>query len=104
MNLLQKLSLMKENVEDWRELVESIMIDWDYDGETLRPKVTDIPGKKELVKGVYPLPKKYEKIQINIDSMLHSDYRLSLLTLVRSYCTDPYDRDTLGERCNPQAD
>ena len=31
MNLLQKLSLQKEFVEDWRQLVESVMIDWNYD-------------------------------------------------------------------------
>lgn len=32
MNLMQKLSLQKEYVEDWRQLVDSIMIDWNYDG------------------------------------------------------------------------
>lgn len=32
MNLMQKLSLQKEYVEDWRQLVESIMIDWNFDG------------------------------------------------------------------------
>lgn len=35
MNLLQKLSLQKEYVDDWRQLVESIMIDWNYDGVVL---------------------------------------------------------------------
>lgn len=49
MNLLQKLSLQKEYVDDWRQLVESIMIDWNYDGVVLQPSVTDIPGKKEMV-------------------------------------------------------
>lgn len=47
MNLLQKLSLQKEYVDDWRQLVESIMIDWNYDGVVLQPSVTDIPGKKK---------------------------------------------------------
>jgi site-specific DNA-methyltransferase (adenine-specific)/adenine-specific DNA-methyltransferase len=28
MNLLQKLSMQKEAVDDWRELTESILIDW----------------------------------------------------------------------------
>lgn len=30
MNLLQKLSLQKESVGDWRELVESVLVDWNY--------------------------------------------------------------------------
>lgn len=32
MNLMQKLSLQKEYVDNWKQLVESIMIDWNYDG------------------------------------------------------------------------
>ena len=36
MNLLQKFSMQKESVEDWRQLVESIYIDWNYDGQTMR--------------------------------------------------------------------
>ena len=74
MNLLQKLSLMKENVEDWRELVESVMIDWDFDGETLRPALTDIPGKNELVKGTYPLPKHHGNIRIKITDLLSESW------------------------------
>lgn len=49
MNLLQKLSMQKESVEDWRQLVESIYIDWNYDGQTMRPTICDIPAKDELV-------------------------------------------------------
>lgn len=48
MNLMQKLSLQKEYVEDWRQLVESIMIDWNYDGVVMQPAVTDVPDKKKL--------------------------------------------------------
>ena len=51
MNLLQKLSLQKENVEDWRELVESVMVDWNYDGAVLTPQVVDVPEGDELVAG-----------------------------------------------------
>ena len=52
MNLMQKLSLQKEYVEDWRQLVESIMIDWNYDGVVMQPTVTDVPDKKEIVSGI----------------------------------------------------
>ena len=54
MNLLQKLSLQKEAVEDWRELVESVMIDWNYDGAVLQPAVVDIPDKNELFRAATP--------------------------------------------------
>lgn len=56
MNLMQKLSLQKEYVEDWRQLVDSVMIDWNYDGVVMQPAVTDVPGKSELVKGIYDIP------------------------------------------------
>ena len=56
MNLLQKLSMQKESVEDWRQLVESIYIDWNYDGQTMRPTIRDIPAKDELVSGIYKIP------------------------------------------------
>lgn len=56
MNLMQKLSLQKEYVEDWKQLVESIMIDWNYDGVVMQPMVTDVPDKKEFVAGIYDIP------------------------------------------------
>lgn len=56
MNLMQKLSLQKEYVKDWKQLVESIMIDWNYDGVVMQPTVTDVPDKKEFVAGLYDIP------------------------------------------------
>lgn len=70
MNLLQKLSMQKESVEDWRQLVESVFIDWNYDGETMRPSVTDIPGKDELVTGSYEIPKDATRIMVKITDLL----------------------------------
>lgn len=70
MNLLQKLSLQQENVEDWRELVESIMIDWNYDGAILEPKEVDIPDKNDLVKGRYQIPADAGTIRIKITDLL----------------------------------
>jgi len=63
MNLLQKLSIEKENIEDWRELVESIMIDFNYDGSVLEPKIIDVPDDG-LVKGNYKIPEDAGKIKI----------------------------------------
>lgn len=70
MNLLQKLSLQKEYVEDWRQLVESIMIDWNYDGVVMQPTVTDIPDKKSLVLGVYDIPDDAGTIKVKITDLL----------------------------------
>ena len=70
MNLMQKLSLQKECVEDWRQLVDSIMIDWNYDGVVMQPAVTDIPDKNNLVKGVYSIPGESGTIKIKITDVL----------------------------------
>lgn len=70
MNLLQKLSLQQESVEDWRELVESIMIDWNYDGAILKPTLVDIPDKNELAKGKYKIPDNAGTIRIKITDLL----------------------------------
>ena len=70
MNLLQKLSMQKESVEDWRQLVESIYIDWNYDGQTMRPTICDIPAKDELVSGIYKIPDSAREIKIKITDLL----------------------------------
>lgn len=78
MNLLQKLSLQKEYVDDWRQLVESIMIDWNYDGVVLQPSVTDIPGKKEMVGGVYDIPKNAGTIKVKITELLSESLEMEV--------------------------
>lgn len=70
MNLMQKLSLQKEYVGDWRQLVDSIMIDWNFDGVVMQPRVTDIPEKGELVLGVYDIPEDAGTIKVKITDLL----------------------------------
>lgn len=70
MNLLQKLSLQQEDVEGWRELVESVMVDWNYDGAIFSPVLVDIPDKNELVKGKYAIPKDAGTIRVKITDLL----------------------------------
>lgn len=70
MNLMQKLSLQKEYVEDWRQLVDSIMIDWNYDGVVMQPAVQDIPDKNDLVKGIYTIPNDAGTIKVKITDLL----------------------------------
>ncbi len=78
MNLLQKLSLQKEAVGDWRELVESILIDWNYDGAVLQPAVVDIPGKDDLVKGAYKVPDDAGTIRVKITDLLSESWEGSV--------------------------
>jgi site-specific DNA-methyltransferase (adenine-specific)/adenine-specific DNA-methyltransferase len=78
MNLLQKLSLQKEAVEDWKELVESVLIDWNYDGAVLQPAVVDIPGKNELVKGAYKVPEDAATIRVKITDLLSESWEGSI--------------------------
>lgn len=78
MNLLQKLSLQKEAVDDWRELVESVLIDWNYDGAVLQPAVVDIPGKDDLVKGAYKVPDDAGTIRVKITDLLSESWEGSV--------------------------
>lgn len=78
MNLLQKLSMQKEAVEDWRELVESILIDWNYDGAVLQPAVVDIPGKTDMVAGRYKVPADAGTIRVKITDLLSESWEGSV--------------------------
>ena len=74
MNLLQKLSLQKESVEDWKQLVESVMIDWNYDGAVMEPSEIDLPEKNEFVKGKYKIPDGAKTIKIKITDLLSESF------------------------------
>ena len=78
MNLMQKLSLQKEYVEDWRQLVESIMIDWNYNGVVMQPTVTDVPDKKEIVSGVYDIPEDAGTIRVKITDLLSESLEMEV--------------------------
>ncbi len=78
LNLLGKLSIQQENVEDWREMVESVMIDWNYDGAVLEPKTVDIPGKNDLVQGRYPVPDDAGTIRIKITDLLSESLEMEV--------------------------
>lgn len=76
LNLMQKLSMQRENVENWRQLVESVMIDFNYDGAVLSPTVIDTPDKNELVKGIYDIPDGAGKIKVKITDLLSESLEL----------------------------
>lgn len=70
MNLMQKLSLQKDYVEDWRQLVESVMIDWNYDGAIMQPTITDVPSKNGVVEGCYVIPDNAGTIKVKITDLI----------------------------------
>jgi DNA modification methylase len=74
MNLLQKLSLQQEQVGEWRELVDSVMVDWNYDGAVLQPAVVDVPGKDEFVAGRYKVPADAGTIRVKITDLLSESW------------------------------
>jgi len=74
MNLLQKLSLQKESVDDWRQLVDSVMIDWNFDGVVMHPAVTDVPGKGQIVSGIYDIPEDAGNIKVKITDVLSESW------------------------------
>lgn len=78
MNLMQKLSLDKETVDDWKQLVESIMVDFNYDGAVLQPTVTDIPAKNELVIGEYEIPDNAGTIRVKITDLLSESLEIEV--------------------------
>ncbi len=78
MNLLQKLSLMKENVDNWKELTDSIMIDFNYDAGVFTPQVVDVPEGNNLVKGVYPIPANAGTIRVKITDLLSESIEVTV--------------------------
>lgn len=78
MNLLQKLSIEETNVEEWRELVDSIKIDFNYDGAVFTPTVIDIPEGSDLVKGSYKIPEGSGTIKVKITDLLSESYEVTL--------------------------
>lgn len=78
MNLMQKLSLQKEYVEDWRQLADSVMIDWNYDGVVMQPAVTDIPSKGKMVAGIYDIPQDSGTIKVKITDLLSESLEMEV--------------------------
>lgn len=70
MNLLNKLSWEAGSVDDWRVLVDSIKIDFNYDGAVFNPSLNDIPEKDKIVSGIYNIPANAGTIRVKITDVL----------------------------------
>ena len=48
---------MRPQIEDWRAMVDCVMIDPAYKGEVFNVALSDVPAKRDdLVSGIYTLP------------------------------------------------
>ena len=75
-NLMKKVQ--KDAIESWHQLVDSIMIDWNYNGEVLQPSCIDIPSKNEIVKGVYDIPENSGTIRVKITDLLSESIEMEV--------------------------
>ena len=49
--------VLQPKIDDWRAMVDCVMIDADYDGRVFRITLSDVPERKtDLVGGRYELP------------------------------------------------
>ena len=75
---MQKLSLQKERVDDWRQLVDSIAIDFNFDGVVMEPSVVDNPEKNEIVTGIYDIPADAGTIKVKITDVLSESLEIEV--------------------------
>ncbi len=71
--LAQQNQLLAPKIDDWRALVDCVMIDPAYDGQVFRVALADLPAKKaDLVQGTYelPAPKGETRVAVKIIDML----------------------------------
>lgn len=71
--LEQQAGVLTPHIDDWRSMVDSVMIDTAYDGKVFNVTYSDVPERKnDLVIGEYELdvPKKKTTVAIKITDML----------------------------------
>jgi hypothetical protein len=71
--LQQQAGILKPKIEDWRAMVDCVMIDTAFNGEVFNVALTDIPERKtDFVKGTYELsaPNSKTTVAVKIIDML----------------------------------
>lgn len=71
--LSQQNGILQPKIEDWRSMVDCVMIDTAYSGEVFNVVLSDVPEKKtDFVSGTYelPAPKGKAKLAVKIIDML----------------------------------
>ena len=71
--LQQQAGLLQPKIDDWRAMVDCVMIDSAYDGKIFKVALADVPSKKtDFVTGRYemPVPEGKTTIAVKIIDML----------------------------------
>ena len=71
--LQQQAGVVRPHIDDWRAVVDSVMIDAAYDGAVFNVAVSDVPERKQdLVEGRYevPVPSKPARVAVRITDVL----------------------------------
>jgi DNA modification methylase len=71
--LQQQAGLLKPRIDDWRAMVDCVMIDPTYDGKVFNIALADVPERKtDFVQGRYelPAPKAQTTVAVKITDML----------------------------------
>lgn len=79
--LQEQAGLLKPKIEDWRAMVDSVLIDPDYDGKVFRIGLSDVPERKtDLVAGRYEIPAGKAKgtIAVKVTDMLGEEVLVAL--------------------------
>ena len=73
--------VLQPKIDDWRAMVDCVMLDADYDGRVFRIAVSDVPERKsDLVAGRYKLPtdRVGDVIAIKVIDMLGEEVLVTL--------------------------
>jgi hypothetical protein len=81
--LEQQAGIVKPKIDDWRAMVDCVMIDPAYDGTVFNVTLSDVPEKKtDLVRGQYelPAPNGETTVAVKIIDMLGEEILVTLPT------------------------
>jgi len=64
----------KTKVKDFKQIIESVAIDTDYNGKLFNAEIMDTPSKNEFIEGSYEIKKHGQKIAVKILDVLGEEY------------------------------
>lgn len=65
----------KAKIKDFRQIIDSVAIDIDYNGKLFNAEIMDLPNKKEVIKGEYEWENKgKDKVAVKIIDVLGEEY------------------------------
>jgi len=65
----------KAKIKDFRQIIDSVAIDIDYNGKLFNAEIMDLPSKKEVIKGEYEWESKGKsEVAIKIVDVLGEEY------------------------------